>query len=94
MPASATDGYTALGTSPSLCAQGNILPPSFPDMSFIFSSSLPNFSCSPLPAVIWLLVLGARDSARSLYSCDQPYHLHSPQQVGKGMELLGLAQAD
>lgn len=59
--------------------------------STILSSSPPNFSCSLLPSGIWLRVLGARDS-----SCDQPHHLcSSPMRLGgKGMELLGLAEAE
>lgn len=58
--------------------------------STILSSSFRNFSCSLLPSIIWLRVLGAKDSTRSLCSCDQPHHLcSSPMRlVGKGMELL------
>lgn len=58
--------------------------------STILSSSFPNFSCSLPPSVIWLRALGARDSTRSLCSCDQPHHLCSSlmRLVGKGMELL------
>lgn len=36
--------------------------------SLTFSSSLPNSSCSPLPAVIWLCAPGARDSSVAVIS--------------------------
>lgn len=93
MPVSATDGYTASGKFPSLCGQGNILPPSLPDLS-VFSSSLSAFSCSLLPAIIWLCVLGVRDSTRNLRSCDQGYPLllFSPSKAGgEGERIAGLA---
>lgn len=67
------------GHIPRLCGQGNILPPPFPDVSLIFSSPLPKFSCILLLAAIWLCVLGAGDSTRSLWCCDQPYHICSPK---------------